>query len=145
MSALDSIKGQHDMMTNFKHIMEQMGFLGFLTAKMAKPDQQANESTKAYENRLNNTLTRLKKNLKDGMKDGLVVGYTEDHEFEMTSTTKDLGSADKLWNLNQQRVANGLGINGNIIGVSGSSTEGVMGIILSKMISQLRNIQTGMP
>lgn len=142
MSALDSIKGQHDMMTNFKHIMEQMGFLGFLTAKMAKPDQQANEGTKAYQTRLTNTLTHLKKNLKDGMKDGLVVGYIEDHEFEMTSTTKDLGSADKLWNLNQQRVANGLGINGNIIGVSGSSTEGGMGIILSKMISQLRNIQT---
>jgi hypothetical protein len=75
------------------------------------------------------------------MKDGLVTGYIGDHEFEMTSTTKDLGSADKLWNLNQQRVANGLGINGNIIGVSGANTEGGMGIILSKMISQLRNIQ----
>lgn len=142
MSSLDSIKGQHDMMTNFKNIMEQMGFLGFLTAKMAKPDQRANEGIKAYESRLTNTLNQLKRNLKDGMKDGLVVGYMDDHEFEMQSTTKDLGSADKLWNLNQQRVANGLGINGNIIGVSGTTTEGGMGIILSKMISQLRNIQT---
>ena len=141
MSSLDSIKGQHDMMTNFKQIMEQMGFLGFLTAKMQKPDQQANESLKAYESRLNRNLEQLKRNLKDGMKDGLVTGYIDDHEFEMTSTTKDLGSADKLWNLNQQRVANGLGINGNIIGVSGANTEGGMGIILSKMISQLRNIQ----
>ena len=141
MSSLDSIKGQHDMMTNFKHIMEQMGFLGFLSAKIAKPDPQANENNRHYEARLNRTLIQAKKNLKDGMNDGLVVGYLDDHEFEMTSTTKDLGSADKLWNLNQQRVANGLGINGNIIGVSGSSTEGGMGIILSKMISQLRNIQ----
>jgi len=141
MSSLDSIKGQHDMMTNFKQIMEQMGFLGFLTAKMQKPDQQANEGLKAYEARLNRNLEQLKRNLKDGMKDGLVTGYIDDHEFEMTSTTKDLGSADKLWNLNQQRVANGLGINGNIIGVSGANTEGGMGIILSKMISQLRNIQ----
>lgn len=141
MSSLDSIKGQHDMMTNFKQIMEQMGFLGFLTAKMQKPDQQANEGLRAYESRLNRNLEQLKRNLKDGMKDGLVTGYIDDHEFEMTSTTKDLGSADKLWNLNQQRVANGLGINGNIIGVSGANTEGGMGIILSKMISQLRNIQ----
>lgn len=141
MSSLDSIKGQHDMMTNFKQIMEQMGFLGFLTAKMQKPDQQANESIRAYESRLNRNLEQLKRNLKDGMRDGLVTGYIDDHEFEMTSTTKDLGSADKLWNLNQQRVANGLGINGNIIGVSGANTEGGMGIILSKMISQLRNIQ----
>jgi hypothetical protein len=141
MSSLDSIKGQHDMMTNFKHIMEQMGFLGFLTAKVAKPDPNPDESNRKYEARLNRTLVQTKQNLKDGMKDGLVVGYMDDHEFEMTSTTKDLGSADKLWNLNQQRVANGLGINGNIIGVSGANTEGGMGIILSKMISQLRNIQ----
>ena len=141
MSSLDSIKGQHDMMTNFKHIMEQMGFLGFLSAKVAKPDPLPNENNKRYEMRLNSTLLQTKQNLKDGMKDGLVVGYMDDHEFEMTSTTKDLGSADKLWNLNQQRVANGLGINGNIIGVNGANTEGGMGIILSKMISQLRNIQ----
>lgn len=141
MSSLDSIKGQHDMMTNFKHIMEQMGFLGFLSAKVAKPDPYPDESNHRYEARLNRTLLQTKQNLKDGMKDGLVVGYMDDHEFEMTSTTKDLGSADKLWNLNQQRVANGLGINGNIIGVSGANTEGGMGIILSKMISQLRNIQ----
>lgn len=142
MSALDSIKGQHDMMTNFKHIMEQMGFLGFLSASIAKPDPLPNENNRAYENRLNSTLLKAKRNLKEGMNDGLVVGYLDDHEFNMTSTSKNLGSADKLWNLNQQRVANGLGINGNIIGVSGANTEGGMGIILSKMISQLRNIQS---
>lgn len=46
--------------------------------------------------------------------------------------------------MNQQSVANGLGVNGSIIGVSASQsgTEGGAGIQLSKMISQLKNIQT---
>ena len=45
--------------------------------------------------------------------------------------------------MNQQSVANGLGVNGSIIGTNNSKngTEGGAGIALSKMISQLRNIQ----
>lgn len=43
--------------------------------------------------------------------------------------------------MNQQSVANGLGVNGSLIGVQNNLTEGGTGILLSKMISQLRNIQ----
>ncbi len=47
MSALDSIAGQHTMRKNFKHIMEVMGMVGFLEAKMAKPPRTAGESEKS--------------------------------------------------------------------------------------------------
>lgn len=141
MTALDSLKGQHDMKINFKHIMELMGMMGFLEAKMQKPDQAANESLLAYEKRLTRTLRDLKKNLKAGMKDGIVTGYIDDHEFKMNSTTKDMGNIDKAWNLNQQSVANGLGVNGSIIGVNGPSSGEGSGVVLSKMISQLKNLQ----
>ena len=141
MTALDSLKGQHDMKINFKHIMELMGMMGFLEAKMQKPDQAANESLLAYEKRLTRTLRDLKKNLKAGMKDGIVTGYIDDHEFKMNSTTKDMGNIDKAWNLNQQSVANGLGVNGSIIGVNGQSSGEGSGVVLSKMISQLKNLQ----
>lgn len=56
MAALDSLKGQHDMKVNFKHIMEMVGMVGFLEAKMTKPDQNPNESLQAYQNRLERTL-----------------------------------------------------------------------------------------
>ncbi len=36
MASLDSLKGQHDMKTNFKHIMEICGMVGFLEALMEK-------------------------------------------------------------------------------------------------------------
>lgn len=141
LSSLDSITGQHNMWENFKHIMEQMGMMGFLEAKMAKPMRRASESDAAYAARLRSNLIRLKKNLKDGMRDGIVTGYIDDHEFELNSTTKDLNNIDKPWSMNQQRVANGLGVNGTIIGVQSTTTEGGAGVLLSKMLSQLKNLQ----
>lgn len=142
LGALDSIVGQHEMFENFKHIMENMGMLGFLEAKIAKPARQASESENAYRERLRAMLRHLKKNLADGMRDGIVTGYMDDHEFKLNSTTKDLGNIDKPWNMNQQRVANGLGVSGTLIGVSANTTEGAAGINLSKMISQLKNLQS---
>lgn len=140
MPALDPLKGQQDMKINFKHIMEMVGMVGFLEAKMAKPDQKPNENTEAYSRRLHNELIKLKRNLVAGMKDGVVTGYIDDHEFKLNSTTKELGNIDKPWQMNQQSVANGLGVNGALIGI-GNSTESSTGIYLSKMISQLKNIQ----
>ena len=141
MAALDSIKGQHDMRVNFKHIMELMGMVGFLEVKMEKPAREPNESVTAYRDRLSSTLVKLKKNMLGGLKDGIVTGYKEDHEFKLNSTTQTLQNLEKPWAMNQQSVANGLGINSNIIGVQTSNTEGGAGILLSKMISQLKNIQ----
>lgn len=141
MAALDSLKGQHDMKINFKHIMEICGMVGFLEAKMAKSDQRPNESINAYEARLNRELIRLKKNLKEGMKDGIVTGYIDDHEFKLNSTTKELGNIEIPWSMNQQSVANGLGVNGSIIGLGNISGDGASGTMLSKMISQLKNLQ----
>lgn len=144
MSALDSIAGQHTMRKNFKHIMEIMGMVGFLEAKMAKPPRTGGESEKAYQTRLNSTLRKMKTNIVSGMSDGVVVGYIDDHEFDLKSTSASMQNINLPWNMNQQSVANGLGVNGSIIGVSASQagTEGGAGIQLSKMISQLKNIQT---
>lgn len=140
LTALDSLKEQADMKTNMKYIMELMGFFGFMEAKMQKPMKRADESQSSYEKRLVNTLKELKQNLKGGMRDGVVTGYTDDHEFQMVSTTQNLSNIDKVWNMNQQSVANGLSVNGNIIGVASNTTEGGANMILSKTISQLKNI-----
>lgn len=141
MAALDSLKGQADMKVNMKHIMENAGMLGFMEALMEKPDIRANENNERYSARLDRELRRLKMRLKDGMKDGLVVGFKDDHEFKLNSTTKDMGNIDKPWSLNQQSVANGLGVTSSLIGVQSANTEGGAGINLSKLLSQLKNLQ----
>lgn len=142
MAALDSLKGQSDMRINFKNIMENAGLLGFMEVLMEKPMQNAGESSNSYLNRLDRELLKLKKRLRSGMKDGLVVGYKDDHEFKLNSTTQDMGNLNIPWNLNQQSVANGLGVNSALIGINDTNTEGGAGINLSKLISQLKNIQS---
>lgn len=141
MPALDSIKTQADMRTNIKQVMEIAGLVGFLEALIEKPVQKASESDKAYLARLQNYLRQMKRSVKEGMKDGVVVGFTGDHEFKLNSTTKELGNLNTPWTINQQSVANGLGINGSIIGVNQAAGEGAAGTTLSKMISQLKNSQ----
>lgn len=141
MPSLDSLKTQADMKVNIKHIMENAGILGFMEALIEKPQQLASENSSMYERRLDLNLRRLKIRLKEGMKDGLVVGYKDDHEFKLNSTTKDMSNLDKPWSMNQQSVANGLGINSSLIGVTTPTTEGGAGINLSKLISQLKVIQ----
>ena len=141
LAALDSIKTQHDMRVNFKEIMEIMGMVGFLEAKMEKPARKSNESDSAYMARLSKILRDLKTNLREGMKDGIVTGYIDDHEFKLNSTSASMQNLDVPWKMNQQSVANGLGVNSAIIGVQQNNTEGGAGIALSKLISQLKNIQ----
>lgn len=141
MAALDSLSTQHDMRINFKEIMEIMGMIGFLEAKMEKPTRKANESDSAYAARLQHILRELKVNLREGMKDGIVTGFIDDHEFKLNSTTASLQNIDIPWKMNEQAIANGLGITSSIIGVQNDKTEGGAGIMLSKLISQLQNIQ----
>lgn len=141
MAGLDSIKTQADLRENFKNIMELMGMVGFLEATMEKPTRKASESDEAYRARLNSYLRKLKTNIKSGMRDGVVVGFKDEHEFKLNSTSASLQNINLPWDQNQQSVANGLGVNGNIIGINNSNTEGGQGIMLSKLISQLKNIQ----
>lgn len=142
LTALDSLKTQADMKTNIKHIMEMVGMMGFLETKMAKPDIRPDENITKYEARLNRMLKELKVNTLEGLKDGTVAGFIDDHEFKLNATTKDMGNIDKPWNLNQQSVANGLGVSGSLIGVStDNKTEGGTSIMFSKMLSQLANLQ----
>lgn len=141
MAALDSLKTDSDMMINFKQIMELMGLIGFLEVKIEKPLQRANESEDGYKRKLHGLLRELKVNMREGLKDGLVVGFNEDHEFQMHSTTTNLNNVEKPYTMNRRKLANGLGVSGNILGVSESTTEGGASISLSKLISQLKNSQ----
>lgn len=141
MSALDSLKTQSDMKVNMKHIMENAGMLGFMEALMEKPDIQPNENIPKYQARLDRELKKMKLRVKEGMKDGLVVGYKDDHEFKLNSTTKDMANLDIPWTMNQQSIANGLGINSSLIGVTTANTEGGAGVSLSTLLAQLKNIQ----
>lgn len=141
LASLSPLKTQEDMMTNFKQIMEMLGMVGFMEVLIDRPEKRANESESAYIRRIQLLIDEAKRNVKAGMKDGMVVGIKDDHEFNMNVTTNNLQNVDSVFKLNQQSVANGLGVNAGIIGINASSTEGGQSIALSKLIAQLKNLQ----
>jgi hypothetical protein len=141
LTAMEDIGTQKDMKTNINHILKQLGLLGYLETKVAKPDQQTNESVTQYEARLNKLLTETKNNIQDGFMQGIVVGFEDDHEFEFNSTTKNLGGVSDIFNMNERQIASGLKTSPNFLGLPGGGTETNMGIVFTKMLSQLKSVQ----
>lgn len=142
LTALDSISTQVNMKKNINFIMKQMGLMGFLEALLDKPDQAAGESEAAYLARITQLLTTTKQNIADGMIDGVMVGYKEDHEFQFHSTTKNMTGVADIFNQNEGQVANGLKTTPAFMGMKGIGTEGSTGIVFTKMLSQLKNVQS---
>jgi len=141
-AALNSISTQKDMKDNINHILNQLGLLGYLEAKMDKPEQQANESDGKYRTRLEQFLTEAKTNVLQGFKTGVLVGFQEDHEFEFKATTKNLSNVNDVFNLNQNQLANALKSPASFLGLEQAGGEGQLGIVFTKMLSQLMNVQS---
>lgn len=141
LTALQSLALQKDMKVNIKHILNQLGLLGYLQVTMDKPDQKANESDSAYLQRCNNLLDETKFNVGKGFKDGIVVGFEDDTQFEFNSTTKNLAGVTELFNLNENLLANGLKTSNSFLGVNSGNSESFLSIVFTKMVSQLKNTQ----
>lgn len=139
-TAIEAMDIQNDMQINISHIMKQMGLMGFLEVLLEKPAQKGNQKEEEYKAVLENLLEVTKQNIQTGMKDGIMVGYEEDHEFKFHSTTQNLASVPDTYNLNQQKLANGLKTPGQFMGLK-SGTEGFGSVVFTKMLSQLRNVQ----
>lgn len=142
LTVLESIGTQKDMKTNINHILKQLGLLGYLEVKVAKPDQLANETTSSYEARLRSLLTQTKQNVQNGFMDGVVTGFEEDHEFQFHSTTKNMAGVSDIFNQNERQIASGLKTSPNFLGLPGGGTETNMGIVFTKMLSQLQIVQS---
>lgn len=140
-TALKALSVQKDMKINIKHILNQMGLLGYLEIKLDKPMRTSGESENKYESRLTNLLHLAKQNIINGFKDGVVAGFKDDHEFQFHSTTKNLNGVTEIFDLNQKQIANGLKTASPFLGIEQKGGEGQLGIVFTKMISQLKNTQ----
>ena len=141
MTAFGALETQSDMKRNINHILKQLGLLGYLEVRLAKPTQRANESVKAYEQRLDKLLLDSKKNVTDGFMEGVVTGFEEDHEFEFHATGKNLSGVSEIFNQNEVQVSNGLKSAPTFIGQKSNGTESNLGIVFTKLLSQLKNVQ----
>lgn len=139
-AALEPISTQRKMLDNINYVVEIMGILGYMDAKMDKPLQDADESEEVYRARLTQLLTDLKSRVQGGMRDGVNVGFIDDHEFEFQQTTTNATGVKDLFEQNELLIASGLNYDAIFMGKPGS-TETLVTVMFSKMISQLTNVQ----
>lgn len=139
--SLTGISTQSRMLENIDNIVSIMGILGWAEALMEKPDQGDLEGDDAYMARLNGILVDLKSRVQDQLKDGVSVGFKDDHEFDFKQTVKSADGVDSLWAHNEQQIASGLDFDPAFMGRSYNTSETMITILFTKMVSQLSNIQ----
>ena len=141
LSALDDLSTQLRMLRNIGYVSDQMGLMGFLEILMQKPNRKDAEADGAYGKRLTDLLSEAKDNIKDGLKDGIVAGYMDDHEFEFHTPSKDTKGAADIFGIIQRMVSTGLYTDAQFLGGLSGSSETLVTVIFTKMLSQLGNVQ----
>lgn len=140
MKALGAVATQSKMRDNIDFIVEAMGLLGHISARIEKPTQIPSESDTQYEARLNSFLEKYKDVLKKGIRDGISVGFIGDHEIDFKETTSNGSGAADLFKQNEQQIASGLEYDPAFMGREGTSDTNIT-ILFTKMLSQLTNLQ----
>jgi hypothetical protein len=140
LSSLEAISVQKKMLDNISFVVEAMGILGYIDARIDKPEQEADESDAVYKARLQSLLTDFKEVVAKGLRDGINVGYMDDHEYNFNTTTTTAQGAKDLFEQNELMVASGLGYDAAFMGRPGS-TETLITVLFTKMLAQLKNIQ----
>lgn len=140
--AIPMLKDQKMMLANISFIIQQMGIVGFLELLLDKPDQNDGESDEQYAKRLISYISDAKTNLSSSMRDGVVVGYKEDHEFNFHSAAKNASGVSDLFMQNEIMVHSGLKQDPMLSGKKAGGGEGYITVIFTKLISELRNVQS---
>lgn len=142
LAAVEGLLIQKDMLNNFSNIMNKLGMLGFLSAKVEPPEQESGESETAYYQRCVTYLEdvvypQLNKNLSNGV----VAGFKESHEFELQGNKMNVSGAEGLMKLVELIVFSGLKQDPNMLGRNYSTTETFGRVILAKMLNQVKDWQ----
>lgn len=140
--AIPSLKDQKLMLANINFIIQQMGIVGFLELLVDKPEQNDGESDAMYKRRLGDYIQTCKNNIQSSMREGIVVGYREDHEFQFHSATKNASGVSDLFKQNELMVHSGLKQDPMLSGKQTGSGEGYITVIFTKLISELKNVQS---
>lgn len=140
LAAVENILAQRDMQTNLNFIMRKFGLLGLvaltLKAQPKKPAESEGEHSARKERYLAQVLTALQKNFLQG----LMVKF-EDQTLEHHNITGEARGSKDVWDLNEQQIASGMGVDPTIIGRNYTSTETFANVTYMFLIRQANNIR----
>lgn len=140
-TALDPAVTQQLMVKSIRVVAQQLGLPGFLKVELAKPPQTEGEKDAAYEKRLDARLAEAQVNLQGAFNTGIVVGYADDYDTDFQGVAKNAQGSHELFKINEQQMITGLKGDPSMYGRDYGSSETQMTIVLTKMLSELTNIQ----
>lgn len=141
-TAIEGLVIQKKMSANFSFIMEKLGMLGFLSAKVSPPVKKKGESDEAYWQRCSDYLTNVvAPQMQKTLGKGFAVGYKDAHEFDLEGNNMNVQGAEGLVRIVQLMIFSGLKQDPNMLGYNFSTTETFGRVILTKMLSQIEDYQ----
>ena len=146
LSALDSVTIEKDMVNNIRSIVRNLGVLGFLEVLINTPQKKVvngvQETDKEFTTRVKSIQATTTEQVKKGMLNGFVVGFKDQHEFNMNSATSgNVQGAAQLMQINTERKAAGLKQSPFMLGRNFSTTESLGIVILTVMASSVGTYQ----
>lgn len=143
LAAVEGLLIQQDMVKNFKNIMEKLGMLGFLSVKVAPPEQDPGENDEAYLKRCGRYLDeQVYPQIKNNLSSGMIAGFEGTHEFELQGNNMNVQGAQGLVEIIQLIIFAGLKQDPNMLGRNFSTTETFGRVIMSKLLSQISDYQS---
>jgi len=141
LSAMENVGIEKDMMGNFKTIIRKLGVMGFVNVLVKMPIRVMTDSDDEYARKLNKYLLDVATEVDKGVKKGFVVGYKEQHEFDVKPVNQNVAGVETLFKLNDLKKMAGLKQDPLMLGRNYSTTETVGRVILAKMGAQIENYQ----
>lgn len=140
LAAIDAILTQRDMVSNIKFIVRKLGLLGIVALSMMPPPRKASETDKEHADRKQRYLNAVMNDVKKNFFEGLMVKFS-DQTLEHHNITGDARGTREVWDMNEEQIASGAGIDPMMIGRSYKSTESFANVVYMFMIREGNNVR----
>lgn len=140
-AAVAAITGpQTDMLENVKWIARKLGILGLVSVACTPPPKQTNEDQDSYNRRAQKYLSSVRKVLAANFNKGLLVHF-RDQQMQHSNVASDARGAKDVWQINEEQVMSGLGMQPAFFGRTDSTTETYADVVYRLLLALVGNVQ----
>jgi hypothetical protein len=147
LAALENVAIEKDMVNNIREIIRNLGVIGFMKVLIQQPPRKTAqaggklESDDEYTKRARSLLHDTEVEVKKGITNGYLIGFKEQHDFQMESATQNVAGAQALVQINTEMKHAGLKQSPFLLGRNYSTTETLGKVVLTILTSQVKNYQ----
>jgi Ni,Fe-hydrogenase III component G len=142
LAALENVTIQRNMVKNISKIIEKLGVLGFLKVMLNAPTRLQGETDKEYYAKCREAQESQSWALNQGLANSAMVGFKGVQEIEMQGTNQNVTGAEKLMDMNDRLLINGLKQPVEMLNRNGSTSETFGRVMLAKLGRSLGKYQT---